>query len=117
MRSSLTRLVAVEADAHCLNVRIVLQLLKQNAIRDGARGNVAVLLPPFRMKRYEREQVYRSLEQIEPVTFSDPMEAVLWLTPSDVALISALLCRASLVGMAGIPVRIEADEYGVVIFR
>ena len=76
-----------------------------------------MLLPPFRMKRYEREQVYRSLEQIEPVTFSNPMEAVLRLTPGDVALISALLCRASLVGMAGISVQIEADEYCVVMLR
>ena len=45
------------------------------------------------------------------------MEAVLRLAPGDVALICALLCRASFVGMAEISVQIEADEYCVVMLR
>ena len=138
-----SRFIVIQAQIHRLDMRIVLQHLKQNLIGNRAGRRIAVLLPvascrsrcafkapcgsqlifpcPYCLQSIrflhgnKRERIYRRFKQIQLVAFPGPVKTVFWQTAAGVAFVTALRTCTSFVRVLWVPVCIIADKNHIVV--
>ena len=111
----LTGVVVVHTEIDRVDVRVVLQHLKQHLISHTAGGGIAVSAPVPLVQRNITEHIYGRLKKIEGVVGAGSVKAVTGIAALCIALVGALAACASLVRMAGDAIFIVADKDGVVV--
>ena len=114
-RCFLACIVAVKAEKHSLDERIVVKHLPQDFVRYTARSRIAVVSPAGLVHGDVRQKIHRGFEEIEPVRGSDPVEAVTGQATGRISFVSGLRAASSLVCVPWLLLFVHAYENNIVI--
>ena len=112
----MTSFIVIEAEQNGAELRRLFQHLQYRLNGCAATGYIAVPLPVLRIKGDEGQHIDGRFKHIQASVCADMMEAVSWITALDVQAEGfSVAVGAAFMGMARNPLRIRADEHGVVI--
>jgi len=111
----LSGFIVIEADVHLLDVWAVLQHLPQNLVRNTAGCRITLAFPAVLEHGDKGQHIDRRFEEIQHVTATMPVEAVLRFAARCIALETALCGGASFVNVPNVSCLVRTHEHRIVV--